>query len=79
MQLTQFEKRGPEYYPVSQKLAYYILYYIKGSAFYLPLWASKSVAKKNEHVAKKTNTWQKKPMPGKKNSRVNNRADLVRN
>ena len=27
--------------------------HVQGGAFYLPLWAPKSVAKKNEHVAKK--------------------------
>jgi len=34
------------------------------------------VAKKDQHVANKTNTWQKKPMPGKKNSTVRKSADL---
>ena len=32
--------------------------------------------KKSQHVAKKANTWQKKPMPGKQKSRVKKDADF---
>ena len=71
--LTRCERKSSTLGPYFEAKLFVL---IQESWFYLPLWAPKS-------VAKKANTWQKKPTHGKKsqclankNLELKNRADV---
>ena len=49
---------------------------VTGELVLFATFGPKKCGKKSQYVAKKANTWQKKPMPGKKNLDLKNRADL---